>query len=272
MATYEDARQVIDDITLLNNRFMNKVFDDNIPATQRVLRVILKNDKIKVKKVSIQRLIQNLYGHSTQLDVLAEDADGKQFNVEVQRSDAGASAKRARFYSGALDMHFLDSGAKYEVLPDSYVIFITERDTLAEGRPIYTVRRYISESSKLFEDGSHIIYVNAEFQDATPLGRLMHDFACKNPDEMHYKEIADRVRYFKSTKEGAIDMEDIIEIYAENKAKKAAQEAAKKAAKEFYQKSLDVARTLLASGVTVEIIANATSLPIEKVRELQANM
>ena len=32
---------------------MNKVFDGNIPATQRMLRVILKNDKIKVRKVSV---------------------------------------------------------------------------------------------------------------------------------------------------------------------------------------------------------------------------
>ena len=46
MERYQTFRQVVDDITLMNNRFMNKVFDGNIPATQRMLRVILKNDKI----------------------------------------------------------------------------------------------------------------------------------------------------------------------------------------------------------------------------------
>ena len=46
MNNYETARQVIADITLMNNRFMNKVFDGNIPAAQRVLRIILNNDKI----------------------------------------------------------------------------------------------------------------------------------------------------------------------------------------------------------------------------------
>lgn len=74
MENNETALQVIDNITLLNNHFMNKVFDDNISGTQRVLGVILKNDKIIVKKFSVQRRIQNLYGHSTQLEILAEAA------------------------------------------------------------------------------------------------------------------------------------------------------------------------------------------------------
>ena len=48
-----------------------------------------------------------------QLDILAEDEHGAQFNVEIQRNDEGASVQRARFYCGALDMHFLDTGEKY---------------------------------------------------------------------------------------------------------------------------------------------------------------
>ena len=97
MERYQTFRQVVDDITLMNNRFMNKVFDGNIPATQRMLRVILKNDKIKVRKVSVQQWLQNLYGHSAQLDILAEDENGAQFNVEIQRSDEGALCKERVF-------------------------------------------------------------------------------------------------------------------------------------------------------------------------------
>ena len=54
MERYQTFRQVVDDITLMNNRFMNKVFDGNIPATQRMLRVILKNDRIEIRRESIQ--------------------------------------------------------------------------------------------------------------------------------------------------------------------------------------------------------------------------
>ena len=278
MERYQTFRQVVDDITLMNNRFMNKVFDGNIHATQRMLRVILKNDKIKVRKVSVQQWLQNLYGHSAQLDILAEDEHGTQFNVEIQRSDEGASVQRARFYCGALDMHFLDRGKKYEALPDAYVIFITESDVFKEGRPIYNVERSINESGKAFGDGSHIVYVNAACQDDTPLGRLMQDFNCSNPAKMHYKELADTVNYFKSTKEGEIDMTDIIEAYAENRAEKAAKEAVakaekkaeKKAKKAAHQRNVEVAKDMLADNMSIESVARYSKLSEEEVRALAA--
>ena len=267
MERYQTFRQVVDDITLMNNRFMNKVFDGNIPATQRKLRVILKNDKIKVRKVSVQQWLQNLYGHSAQLDILAEDEHGTQFNVEIQRSDEGASVQRARFYCGALDMHFLDRGKKYEALPDAYVIFITESDVLKKGRPLYNIQRSIDETGEAFGDGSHIVYVNAACQDDTPLGRLMQDFNCNDPAKMHYKELADRVNYFKTSKEGEIDMTDIIEAYANNKAEKAAKEAVAKAS---HQRNVEVAKKMLADGMNLEAVVRYSDLSEEEVRALAA--
>ena len=70
------------------------------------------------------------------------------------------------------------------------------------NHPIYNVERVIREDGTAFADGSKIIYVNASCQSDTPLGRLMQDFNCANPDKMHYKELADRVSFFKKTKEG----------------------------------------------------------------------
>ena len=257
MQNYESIRQIIHDVTLMNNRFLNKALDGNIPATQRMLRIILNNDKIKVRKVGVQQWLQNLYGHSAQLDILAEDENGTQFNVEIQRNDEGASAKRARFYCGALDMHFLDTGEKYEALPEAYVIFITENDVLKKGWPIYNVQRCLTDNGEVFEDGSHVVYVNAACQDDTPLGRLMQDFNCSNPAKMYYKELADTVNYFKSTKEGEIDMTDIIEAYAKNKAEEAA-----------HQRNVEVAKDMLADNMSIESVARYSKLSEEEVRAL----
>ena len=256
---------VINDINLLNNRFMNKALDGNIPATQTILRIILNNDKIKVISVTVQRFLQNLYGHSAQLDILAEDEEGRKFNVEVQRSDEGSSPKRARFYSSALDMHFLDAGKKYEALPETYVIFITENDVMDEGRPLYSIDRYVNESRKTFTDGSHIVYVNAACRDDTPLGKLMQDFACKDPEKMHYKELADSVRYFKTTKEGEVDMTDIIELYAENKAKKAAEDAEQ-------AERINVATMMLKNNESMEKILLYTKLSQREIAALAAKL
>ena len=267
MQNYESIKQVINDVTLMDNRFLNKALDGNIPATQRMLRIMLNNDKIKVRKVSVQQWLQNLYGHSAQLDILAEDENGTQFNVEIQRNDEGASAKRARFYCGALDMHFLDTGEKYEALPEAYVIFITENDVLKKGWPIYNVQRCITDNGEVFEDGSHVVYVNAACQDDTPLGRLMQDLNCKDPAKMHYKELADRVNYFKISKEGEIYMTDIIEAYAKNYAEKIAEKVAEKTAR---KSNVEFAKNLLAEGMSEELIVRTTKLSLEEVRALAA--
>ena len=267
MQNYESIRQVINDVTLMDNRFLNKALDGNIPATQRMLRIMLNNDKIKVRKVGVQQWLQNLYGHSAQLDILAEDENGTQFNVEIQRNDEGASAKRARFYCGALDMHFLDTGEKYEALPEAYVIFITENDVLKKGRPLYNIHRSIDETGEVFGDGSHVVYVNAACQEDTPLGRLMQDLNCKDPNKMHYKELADRVNYFKISKEGEIYMTDIIEAYAKNYAEKIAEKVAEKTAR---KSNVEFAKNLLAEGMSEELIVRTTKLSLEEVRALAA--
>ena len=72
---------------------------------------------------------------------------------------------------------------------------------------------------------------------------------------MHYKELADRVNYFKTSKEGEIDMTDIIEAYANNKAKEAAEKAAKK---------------MLADGMSLEAVVRYSDLSEEEVRALSA--
>ena len=252
-----EKQKIIAELTLMNNKFMNKVFDADINCTQLLLRIIFNNDKIIVKQVAVQRLIQNLYGHSVQLDILAEDEDGRKFNVEVQRSDEGAPAKRARFYSSVLDTHFLETGKDYKQLDDVYVIFITENDVLNYGLPIYNIQRYIGENAEKFADGSHIIYVNSKIQDDTPLGRLMQDFYCKDPDKMHYKELADKVRSLKKLQRSEDVMVDLIDEYAEKKAKEAA-----------YKRSVEIAEGLLADGMSVEFTARHAKLSLDEVRML----
>ena len=267
MQNYESIRQVINDVTLMDNRFLNKALDGNIPATQRMLRIMLNNDKIKVRKVGVQQWLQNLYGHSAQLDILAEDENGTQFNVEIQRNDEGASEKRARFYCGALDMHFLDTGEKYEALPEAYVIFITEHDVLKKSWPLYNVQRCLIGNGEVFEDGSHVVYVNAACQEDTPLGRLMQDLNCKDPSKMHYKELADTVNYFKTTKEGEANMASVIEMYAKNQAEKVAAKVAEETA---YQRNIEVAKEMLADNMSIEVVTRISKLSEDEVRALAA--
>lgn len=123
----------------------------------------------------------------------------------------GAQAKRARYNSSLLDANITEAGNQYENLKETYVIFITENDVMQAGHPIYHIDRIVKETGENFNDEAHIIYVNAQIQDETALGKLMHDFFCVNADNMKYSILAERVRYFKETKKGVVDMSSVME-------------------------------------------------------------
>ena len=202
---HEEDLQRIRNFRLLDDDFMSKVFEDKTCA-EILLRIILQRKDLKVKYVYVQQEIKNLQGRSIRLDILAEDTNEKLYNVEVQRSDKGASRKRARHNSSLLDANITDAGEEYEKLNSTYVIFITENDILKSGLPIYHIDRTVKETGESFEDGAHIIYVNSQIKNETELGKLMHDFSCTNAEDMNYSVLADRVRYFKEDEKGVSTM------------------------------------------------------------------
>ena len=52
-----------------------------------------------------------------------------------------------------------------------------------KGLPLYHIDRYVREAGKLFEDGSHIIYVNGNYKGDDEIGHLMQDFHQTDPDK-----------------------------------------------------------------------------------------
>ena len=104
-------------------------------------------------------------------------------------------------------------------IKDSYVIFIYKRDKFQEDLPLYHIDRYVRETGKLFEDGSHIIYVNGNYKGDDEIGYLMQDFHQTDPDNMHYKELSQGVRHFKEVEEGRDTMCEAVQEYAKEYAK-----------------------------------------------------
>ena len=96
---------------------------------------------------------------------------------------------------------------------------ICETDVFKMDQPLYYIDRYIRTDNaplKSFNDGSHIIYVNGEIRDDTPLGRLMHDFFCADPKDMHYQNLAELTNFFKNDKGALTTMNNFsYEIFAE---------------------------------------------------------
>ncbi len=162
-----------------------------------------------------------------------------------------------------------------------YVIFICEKDVYKKNEPIHCFDRYDKKNKINLNDSGYIIYVNGQNRDNTPLGKLMHDFSCKDPNEMYYEVFKKRVKYLKEEAEGQNIMCELVEQYAKKQAKIAAKEAAKiaakKAAKEAAKKATMKAeakekkattKRMLAMGLTIEQIMQATLLTEEEIKAL----
>ena len=160
---YQEMLQRIRGFRLLDDDFMTKCFEENIEATELVLGIVLNKPDIKVEKVQTQYSMKNIKGRSLRLDIYATDSENKKYNIEIQRADKGAGAKRARYNSSLIDSNILPAGVEVENLGETYVIFITENDVIGKNKPIYHIERYIREAEEYFNDGSHIIYVNASY-------------------------------------------------------------------------------------------------------------
>ena len=203
----------IKQLRLMDDTFFNSCFDGNIPCMEVVLRAVLGNDRLRVTEVITQQSVPNLYGRAVRFDALATDGENI-YDVEIQRSDEGAIPRRARFNSSMIDSREVSKGTLFPDLPEIYVIFITEHDVWKRGKPLYTVRRTFEDTEEVFNDGTHILYVNGECQSESPLGRLMHDFFCSDPNDMYSDVLAERVRFFKEDEKGVAAMCNVMkEIY-----------------------------------------------------------
>lgn len=253
------VEQIVDSMTLFDDDLMSMVFDENIPATELLLKTILKRDDIEVVSVVGQKELENpiVGGRNIRLDILARDWNGKYYNVEVQRSNDGADERRARFHSSMVDSRMLNAGQKFKELRDSYVVFITQKDYFGYGLPIYTINRHLEEMRVRFEDGSHIIYMNGSYRGDDSLGRLMQDFACKDPEDMYYSELADGVRHFKE--EGGRElMCQAVEEYAARVAAEAAAKATAEATEAVTKATAEAAEAVTkATAEAAEAVAKA---------------
>lgn len=242
----------IQEARLIDNAFMHAFFDHNKRAVEFILRIILEDKKLKVTDSRVETLLVNPGWREVILDILAIDGNGNHINIEIQRSKDGADVKRARYHSAMLDTHMLQKNHRFEEIKDSYVIFITEEDVFGRRIPIRRIERCFTDSGEQINDGGHIIYVNGADQNSTTeLGRLMHDFFCKDPDEMHYQLLAKRAR---SLKKGDKNVESYCDKWERELLERERIEIAK--------------RFIAGRKISYEEIAENTGLPIEKIYEL----
>ena len=264
---YEEYREKIREFTLMDDIFIRNVLKDQT-CTEVILQIVLKQKELRVKGQVIQKDYKNLQGRSAVLDCVAETTDGRLLNIEIQQEKEGASPKRARYYSGLLDMNKLRPGQDFDELPESYVIMITRGDILGYAQPIYYVSRMIhgqNVSFAPFPDDSHIIYVDVDkTNETTELGKLMHDFWCKKASDMYHPVLAKRVRELKETEEGIKEMCSAMDGMMDRAYNRGIEQGVERGKTELAK---ELIFSWLKEGSSIEAVAHLLNVDVAQVRK-----
>ena len=265
----QESFDLVQNMRIIDDIFMNKCLED-IPCVETILQVILDKPDLKVISSKTQEKL-TFWGRSVCFDVYAVDDAGKQYDIEIQRSNDGANIKRARYHSAMIDVNSLQANENFKELHDNYVIFITEHDVFKKNLPLYTIHRHIDETNEPVNDGTHIIYVNGALRnDKTPIGKLMSDFFARSASKMFYNALRERAGFLKSDKWEVKELASLSEQLVQ---KGRAEGVTQGITQGIAQGALNIATKLIKSGkMTLSEIAEATGLTIVKLQELAQSL
>ena len=219
----------LEQLTLLSDVFMSVVLSDR-NACQHVILILMDDPGIELVSVRTQYVISKVISHGARLDVLAEDKKGVICHLEIEGTDVADHARRTRFYGSVTDGEFLRKGRDYNELPERYIFYISRKDIWKDGYTVYEEEKRFRQTGKKHNDGSHLIYVNAEIDDGSRIAKLMKYFKTADPFDDSEGELSKRVRFLK-TEEGGIEiMCEIMERIREEGRESGMKESHKKTA------------------------------------------
>lgn len=160
--------------------------------------------------------------HGVRLDVYADDAEKRRFNVEMQVTLQKFLPKRSRYYHDQIDMDALLAGDSYENLPDTYVIFICDFDPFGKDKYRYTFRTTCQESENVdLEDGRTTVFLNTRGKNESEVpGELVTFLQYMKEDlegsekEFHDPYVEQLQKFIRNVK-GSREMEERFMIFEE---------------------------------------------------------
>lgn len=127
LLTQEELQKHILGMTLFNDLLARAVLEDK-EACEHILRILTGIKTLVIKKNKTQYVISKLSSHNIIMDVLAEDANNKLYEIEIQKADGGiAHEKRMLYYASTIiNEYFFKGDQTYASVPELH-IFISAR-------------------------------------------------------------------------------------------------------------------------------------------------
>ena len=272
-----------DAITIKNNFLFQETLRNKSLCKQLLERVL----HIQVKTIRYMEtektMKAQLSSKNTRLDVYVEDKDGNVADIEMQTTDTKSVINyderdektiirelpsRTRYYQNIIGTNMLRRGMHYRELRKAYVIFICTFDPFGAGLPVYHFTYRCKENGNLqMGDLTENIFLNVKAADKTDdeemaafLRYVNEQRATTSFTRMLDKE-ATRIKNNDDwrLKAMTLDMEiqDMKKRIAKREREKGKQE-----------RSLEIAKAMLADGMEISKVAKLTNLSVKEVAAL----
>lgn len=242
IGTFEQKRALVNQFNLMDDTFCSIVLEDK--AACEYLLTALLGKPIKVIENKTQYSIRNLDNHSVVLDALVEDEEHNIYDVEVQTDDEKNHERRLRYYRTAIDWSYLKKGKSYLELPELYMIFISNFDPFELNKNHYIIKQYVENSSKVYDDGVHILYFNTVVDDGSVLSKLLQYLKKSDAGNTSFGALSNAVNSLKTQKEGVESMCKAVNDYARAMADECKIEKAVEMVKNMVDDGFDIEKAL----------------------------
>ena len=199
LRTREEKIAAARSMNLFSNLFMSVALEDRA-ACEHVLRILTGINTLTVLDQKTQYRVSNVISRDVVFDVLAQDGSGKLYNIEIQRADAIDHPRRVALYAAELITEFMRKGSPVDDTPEIYIFYLSETDLMHTDQCISRVEKTLA--GRLYDDGIHIAFANAEVDDASDVAKLMQYFKKADPDDPSQGALSRRVFLMKREKEG----------------------------------------------------------------------
>ena len=214
------------------------------------------------------------------MDVYLKD-ENRVINVEMQTSNQGDLARRARYYQAAADIDTTPKGSEYQDLKENVVIFICTFDPFHRGKAIYSFANYcIGYDEPIpLEDGTTKLFLNTATKQLRDLDlelQLFYDYVRGKPAQTNFtKELDATISRMKQEKEERnmylTYTSRMMECRRDGYEEGISIGLERGIERGVHQKALETAKKLLARGDSPAEIADLLSLSVSQVQGLVEN-
>ena len=235
----------IDSLNLIDDFMFTEASTDEQTASLLMRLIIERATELRIGKLLIepQKVVNGVDTdkHGIRMDVMIREVeqDGKTvqlFDVEPNSIKSVDLPKRSRYYQALLDVKLLDSGVKYDNLPDIWTIWILPYDPFGLDYMFYSVTSVVENHEGIkYNDGVRKIFLytggtKGGTEELKNLLRYIEESVEDNAVDKDLKILHSNVERLKNKKEIGVkymNLQEVIEYRIEEAVEAAVEENTK---------------------------------------------